>query len=145
MVKTAGHCDVCNKDVKDLWQHNKGKKHLKMLEKAKSPEVPPEDTTGMGEGVSIVEGPTTPSEVTQTPTEEPQNKTIAGIQIIDGNTGKPEKSTVDNILEVAFSEQFAPITTALLGAIVSKLAPHNEEQVGPGQFIAEDGMTYDRI
>jgi hypothetical protein len=57
------------------------------------------------------------------------NRSIAGIQIIDSNTGKKQPSGLDRLLDVVFSEQFAPITMSILDAIVKRVTnQHNPEQ-----------------
>lgn len=60
---------------------------------------------------------------------EEKEKTTGTIQIIDSSTNKPQKSTVQQIMDVAFSEQFAPITMSILDAIVKRVTnQHNPEQ-----------------
>lgn len=73
----------------------------------------------------------------------PKNE-VNSIQIIDSNTGKKEKGIVDQIFEKAFSEEFAPITTSLLGALVARLQqPNNTTE--EGILTAEDGSKHAMI
>lgn len=75
----------------------------------------------------------------------PESKTeINSIQIIDSNTGKKEKGIIDQIFEKAFSEEFAPITTSLLGALAARLQqPNNATE--DGMLTAEDGSKHAMI
>lgn len=66
------------------------------------------------------------------------------IQIIDSNTGKKEKGIVDQVLEKLFSEELAPITTSILGALAAKLQqPNNATE--DGMLTAEDGSKHQMI
>lgn len=141
--KKAGHCDLCNVDVKDIFQHNKTKKHLEALKNGKNTTEQPEGSTRnaipkpdstedririvtpsgieAGTGDTEVTEDSYPSELDNIPDikEEPDEKndnqrTIAGIQIIGENTGKKEKGALDRLLDTAFSEQYAPITMSIL-------------------------------
>ena len=69
---------------------------------------------------------------------------IGSIQIIDGNTGKKEKGIIDQIFEKAFSPEYAPITTSLLGALAARLQQPNDK-VEDGMLTADDGSKHPMI
>ena len=87
-----------------------------------------------------------PNEHSEPETEiQPNTKNeIGSIQIIDGNTGKKEKGIVDQIFEKAFSPEFAPITTSLLGALAARLQQPNDK-VEDGMLTADDGTKHPMI
>jgi hypothetical protein len=63
------------------------------------------------------------------------NRSIAGIQIIDSNTGKKQPSGLDRLLDVVFSEQFAPITFSILDGIAKRLNGTANNEQSEGNFV----------
>jgi hypothetical protein len=115
-----GYCEVCQKEYSNIYQHQQTKKHKDMEARVNNEQLGP---TGIEEDSNVVR-------VEDEPEVQPQKEaeTDTKIQIIDGEP-KKEKSTINEIMEVAFSEQFAPITMSLLNAAVERLqGTHNPER-----------------
>jgi hypothetical protein len=115
-----GYCEVCQKEYSNIYQHQQTKKHKDMEERVNNEQL---GQTGIEEDSNVVR-------VEDEPEVQPQKEaeTDTKIQIIDGEP-KKEKSTINEIMEVAFSEQFAPITMSLLNAAVERLqGTHNPER-----------------
>jgi hypothetical protein len=115
-----GYCEVCQKEYSNIYQHQQTKKHKDMEVRVNNEQL---GQTGIEEDSNVVR-------VEDEPEVQPQKEaeTDTKIQIIDGEP-KKEKSTINEIMEVAFSEQFAPITMSLLNAAVERLqGTHNPER-----------------
>jgi hypothetical protein len=115
-----GYCEVCQKEYSNIYQHQQTKKHKDMEARVNNEQL---GQTGIEEDSNVVR-------VEDEPEVQPQKEaeTDTRIQIIDGEP-KKEKSTIKEIMEVAFSEQFAPITMSLLNAAVERLqGTHNPER-----------------
>jgi hypothetical protein len=115
-----GYCEVCQKEYSNIYQHQQTKKHKDMEARVNNEQL---GQTGIEEDSNVVR-------VEDEPEVQPQKEaeTDTKIQIIDGEP-KKEKSTINEIMEVAFSEQFAPITMSLLNAAVERLqGTHNPER-----------------
>jgi hypothetical protein len=115
-----GYCEVCQKEYSNIYQHQQTKKHKDMEARVNNEQL---GQTGIEEDSNVVR-------VEDEPEVQPQKEaeTDTRIQIIDGEP-KKEKSTINEIMEVAFSEQFAPITMSLLNAAVERLqGTHNPER-----------------
>lgn len=135
--RTKGYCEVCDREYYNIYQHRNSKKHKRNeeLQKLKQPENNSNENSG--NGVEYIETPEieqTNNEVNEVKEQEQKEvKPPESIQIIDSNTGKKEKSILDEILEKAFSEQFAPITMSLINNILTKATGgnlNNEEEEG---------------
>jgi preprotein translocase subunit SecD len=115
-----GYCEVCQKEYSNIYQHQQTKKQKDMEARVNNEQL---GQTGIEEDSNVVR-------VEDEPEVQPQKEaeTDTKIQIIDGEP-KKEKSTINEIMEVAFSEQFAPITMSLLNAAVERLqGTHNPER-----------------
>jgi len=89
--------------------------------------------TGAVERVaSPTKQPTDLQEVHSPQVEPLDNSRIGQIQIIDSNTDKPIQSGFEKLMDVAFSEKYAPITTGLIEMIALKLTggPNNDKAKG---------------
>jgi hypothetical protein len=120
MTVHKGYCEVCQREYSNIYQHYGTKKHKDMEAKVNNEQL---GQTGIEEDSNVVR-------VEDEPEVQPQKEaeTDTKIQIIDGEP-KKEKSTINEIMEVAFSEQFAPITMSLLNAAVERLqGTHNPER-----------------
>jgi hypothetical protein len=121
-----GYCEVCGREYNNIHQHYKTKKHVNAVAAIESKENSIENNENI----------ITPETIDNIPIEEIKNddddignKQHNAIQIIDSNTNKPQKSSVQEIMDIAFSEQFAPITMSILDAIVKRTTnQHNPEQ-----------------
>lgn len=144
-----GICEICNREYANLYQHKQSARYKKALGTEQTPKKEKKEKKELKSlGVVTVDKTITEpiepvKQVTEpTKTIEPAS-TIAGIQIIDGNTAKKQLSTLDTILEKAFSEQYLPLTTSIIGALTAKLAPTNTEshegmiQTELGEWVAK--------
>jgi len=115
-----GYCDICKREYANIYQHKQTARHKELAENSNKTE----------DNIEIVndQEDTIPEEPEDnTPDKEPATAANT-IQIIDGEP-KKEKNTVEQIMEVAFSEQFAPITTSLLTALMERVTnQHNPQQ-----------------
>ena len=126
MTSQKGYCKVCQKEYANIYQHYGTKRHREMEARINN-EHKETDNIETDNDVIKVEGGSMGDE--QDNTVSPKDtETDTRIQIIDGEP-KKEKSTINEIMEVAFSEQFAPITMSLLNAVVERLqGTHNPER-----------------
>jgi hypothetical protein len=121
-----GYCEICQREYNNIHQHYKTKKHANAVAAIESGENSIENNKNI----------ITPGTIDNIPIQEIKNddddignKQPNTIQIIDSNTNKPQKSTVQEIMDIAFSEQFAPITMSLIDAVVKRATnQHNPEQ-----------------
>lgn len=123
------YCELCGRVYSNIHQHYKTKKHQNA---AASAEKSDDDST---DSIENNENIITPEKINDVEVQENEEieeieKTTTGtIQIIDSNTNKPQKSTVQEIMDIAFSDQFAPITMSILDAILKRVTnQHNPEQ-----------------
>ena len=123
-----GYCEVCGREYSNIHQHYKTKKHQNAVAEAEKSNVENTDSIENNENI-ITPEKINGVEVQENENEEIPKNTTGTIQIIDSNTNKPQKSTVQEIIDIAFSEQFAPITMSVLDAIVKRATnQHNPEQ-----------------
>jgi hypothetical protein len=121
------YCDVCGREYNNIHQHYKTKKHQNAMARVQKSDIDHTDIEN-NENIITPEKIDVVEEEENEKLEEKEKTTTGTIQIIDGNT-KPQKSTVQQIMDVAFSEQFAPITMSILDAIVKRVTnQHNPEQ-----------------
>ena len=122
MTSQKGYCKVCQKEYANIYQHYGTKRHREMEARINN-EHKETDNIENDNDVIKVEGDKLDDKQDNTVSPEKTQ-----IQIIDGEP-KKEKSTINEIMEVAFSEQFAPITMSLLNAAVERLqGTHNPER-----------------
>lgn len=159
--RKKGYCEVCKKEYANYSQHLNTQKHKRnaetIQEKENNEKINTSSSTGSninddesalnGNGIIYTEGESTDTGSRNRHTKEvsdmqnetdmsENNKTIAGIQIIDSETGKKQKGIVDEIFEKAFSPEFAPVTMSILDGLAKRLSGEtmNQEQE-EGQFV----------
>jgi hypothetical protein len=132
-----GYCEVCHREYSNIHQHYKTKKHANAVAAIESGENSIENNENI----------ITPETIDNIPIEEIKNneddignKQHNTIQIIDSNTNKQQKSTIQEIMDIAFSEQFAPITMSILDGLVKRATnQHNPEQEDGKYVISVSG------
>lgn len=120
-------CELCGREYSNIHQHYKTKKHQNAAASAEKSD----DSIENNENIITPEkiGNILIEEVKDDDDDDIGNKQPNAIQIIDSNTNKQQKSTVQEIIDVAFSEHFAPITMSIIDAIVKRVTnQHNPEQ-----------------
>jgi hypothetical protein len=123
-TRQSGYCDICGRGYANIAQHRHTKKHQENAGKLQQVQDP---------DIKFVDDPET----------EPETVSADRIQIIDG-VPKEEKSTVKEILDVAFSEQFMPISLSILTAIADRLNnKHNPEVDKTGKIYTQAGELID--
>jgi hypothetical protein len=143
---TKKYCDVCNAEVTNWHAHIRTKKHVKnSIDKEGLNDENTDTRNGIefyqcneettsrndNEGNKIMP-PEIPIKENMQETKE-NNSTITGIQIIDSSGNK--KDSLDRLLDIAFSEQFAPITMSLLAGIANKLNGTANNEQSEGNFV----------
>lgn len=130
------YCEICRREYNNIHQHYKTKKHANAVAAIENSENSIENNENI----------ITPETIGDIPIEEIENDDDIGnkhhdtIQIIDSNTNKPQKSTIQEIMDIAFSEQFAPITMSILDAVVKRATnQHNPEQEDGKYVISVSG------
>jgi len=119
-----GYCEVCQKEYSNIYQHQQTKKHKDMEARINNEPEKANNIETDNDVIKVEDGSMDDEQNNNVSPEETDTK----IQIIDGEP-KKEKSTINEIMEVAFSEQFAPITMSLLNAAVERLqGTHNPER-----------------
>jgi hypothetical protein len=132
-----GYCEVCGREYSNIHQHYKTKKHANAVAAIESGENSIENNENI----------ITPETIDNIPIEEIKNddddignKQHNAIQIIDSNTSKQQKSSIQEIMDIAFSEQFAPITMSILDGLVKRVTnQHNPEQEDGKYVISVSG------
>jgi hypothetical protein len=133
-----GYCEVCGREYSNIHQHYKTKKHANAVAAIESEENSIENNENI----------ITPETIDNIPIEEIKNdddddignKQHNAIQIIDSNTSKQQKSSIQEIMDIAFSEQFAPITMSILDGLVKRVTnQHNPEQEDGKYVISVSG------
>jgi hypothetical protein len=133
-----GYCEVCGREYSNIHQHYKTKKHANAVAAIESG----------GNSIENNENIITPETIDNIPIEEIKNdddddignKQHNAIQIIDSNTSKQQKSSIQEIMDIAFSEQFAPITMSILDGLVKRVTnQHNPEQEDGKYVISVSG------
>lgn len=119
-----GYCEVCKKEYSNIYQHQQTKKHKDMVERFNNEPEEADNIENDNDVIKIEDGSMGNEQDNTVSPKETDTK----IQIIDGEP-KKEKSAINEIMEVAFSEQFAPITMSLINAAVDRLqGKHNPER-----------------
>ena len=123
-------------------KETKTKETIKEVGDNKSIEKPTDSIESNDESILLSETVERVASPTKQPTDlqevhSPQvmpldNSRIGQIQIIDSNTDKPIQSGFEKLMDVAFSEKYAPITTGLIEMIALKLTggPNNDKATG---------------
>jgi hypothetical protein len=113
MTAQEGYCDVCQRHYANLWQHKQTDRHKQLAAEA-------EDNNNDDEVEYI--------EVDNNNDDDKTETKSTTVQIIEG-TPEPQKSLAKELMDIALSEQFAPITFSILDAAVKRLqGTHNPEQ-----------------
>jgi len=117
-----GYCEVCQKEYSNIYQHRQTKKHKDIEVRINNEPEKANNIETDNDVIKVEDGSIDDEQNNNVSPEETK------IQIIDEEP-KKEKSTINEIMEVAFSEQFAPITMSLLNAVVERLqGTHNPER-----------------
>ena len=127
--RNKGFCTVCDKEYANLYQHNRTQGHK---ERASKQEM----------NINVVENDssiTTSNNSSMGNMDEAKDLTEHSIKIIDG-TVKESKSVVKEIVEIATSEQFMPITISLLQGIANLVNGHLNKQESSGMIRTQGGL-----
>lgn len=159
-----GYCEICGKEYAHITQHYTTKRHLKRAQAAENEtnddagqaatvqtedpdkySVGPDGTVRDDDKRTDVSIPADPETGYKNPDQGDQ-MTTAGIRIYQETTPENKPGGIDRLLDIAFSEQFAPLTITILNGIAERLTPNqNNDVVKPGQFRTENGDIVDRI
>ena len=131
--RNKGFCTVCDREYANLYQHNRTRGHK---ERASKQESKQDDTIAYIENDSSI---TTSNNSSMGNMDETQNLTEHSIKIIDG-TVKESKSIVKEIVEIATSEQFMPITLSLLQGLANLVNGHLNTQESRGMIKTQGGL-----
>ena len=134
--KEPGFCDICNVEYKSRYHHERGKRHK---ERASKQESKQDDTATYIETDSSI---TTSNNSSMGNMDEAKDLTEHSIKIIDG-TVKESKSVVKEIVEIATSEQFLPITMALLQGLANLANGHLNKQESRGMIKTQGGQEFE--
>ena len=137
MGSNKGFCTVCDKEYANLYQHNRTRRHKERASKQESKQESKQDDT-----VTYIENDssiTTSNNSGVGNMDEAQNLTEHSIKIIDG-TVKESKSAIKEIVEIATSEQFMPITMALLQGLANLANGHLNKQESSGMIKTQGGL-----
>ena len=134
--RNKGFCTVCDKEYANLYQHNRTQGHK---ERAGKQESKQDDTVTYIENDSSI---TTSNNSGMGNMDETQNLTEHSIKIIDG-TVKESKSVVKEIVEIATSEQFMPITLSLLQGLANLANGHLNKQESRGMIKTQGGQEFE--
>lgn len=134
--RNKGFCTVCDKEYANLYQHNRTQRHKQRASKQESKQ---DDTVTYIENDSSI---TTSNNSGMGNMDETQNLTEHSIKIIDG-TVKESKSVVKEIVEIATSEQFMPITLSLLQGLANLANGHLNKQESRGMIKTQGGQEYE--
>ena len=128
-AKQAGFCDICNVEYKSRYHHERSKRHQKLS-------ITKEETEEMN--INVIEDD---SNITTSNNSGVGNvgETEHSIKIIDG-TVKESKSVIKEIVEIATSEQFMPVTMALLQGLANLVNGHLNTQESRGMIRTQGGL-----
>ena len=135
--RNRGFCTVCDKEYGNLYQHNRTQKHKERASKLESKQESKQDDT-----VSYIETDssiTTSNNSSMGNMDEAKDLTEHSIKIIDG-TVKESKSAIREIVEIATSEQFMPVTMALLQGLANLVNGHLNKQESSGMIKTQGGL-----
>jgi hypothetical protein len=125
-----GYCEICNNEYANIYQHRQTQRHKdreSLINESRGQEetknisgiIEPENNT--------IEQEEETNESQEEQIREPEQRST--IQIIDSNTNKPSKNIIEKALDIAFSEQYAPITVSILNGVAERFNnTHNPEQ-----------------
>lgn len=131
--RNKGYCAVCDKEYSNLYQHNQTQMHK---ERAAKQESRQDDTVTYIEADSSI---TTSNNSSMGNMDEAKDLTEHSIKIIDG-TAKEHKSAIKEIVEIATSEQFMPITLSLLQGLANLANGHLNKQESAGMLKTQGGL-----
>ena len=134
--RNKGFCTVCDKEYSNLYQHNRTQRHK---ERASKQEAKQDDTTIYIETDSSI---TTSNNSSMGNMGEAKVLTEHSIKIIDG-TVKESKSAIKEIVEIATSEQFMPITMSLLQGLANLANGHLNKQESRGMIKTQGGLEFE--
>jgi hypothetical protein len=131
--RNIGYCAVCDKEYSNIYQHNRTQRHKRLSEREQKKEEMninviednPSITTSNNSGVGSM--------------DEAKVLNEHSIKIIDG-TVKESKSAIKEIVEIATSEQFMPITMALLQGLANLANGHLNKQESAGMIKTQGGL-----
>lgn len=126
------YCEICGREYNNIHQHYKTKKHQNAMASA---EKSNDDNTDSRENIITPEKINDVEVQENEEIEEIEKTTTGTIQIIDSNTGKKQPSGLDRFLEIAFSEQFAPITLSIMDGIAKRLSGSANNEVEEGNLV----------
>lgn len=135
--RNRGYCAVCDKEYSNLYQHNRTQGHKERASKHASKQESSQDGT-----VTYIE---TDSSITASNNssmgnmDEAKGITEHSIKIIDG-TVKESKSAIKEIVEIATSEQFMPITLSLLQGLANLANGHLNKEQASGMIKTQGGL-----
>ena len=135
--RNKGFCTVCDKEYANLYQHNRTRGHKERASKQASKQESKQDGT-----LTYIETDssiTTSNNSSMVNMDETPNLTEHSIKIIDG-TVKEQKSAIKEIVEIATSEQFMPITMALLQGLANLANGHLNKQESSGMIKTQGGL-----
>lgn len=131
--RNKGFCTVCDKEYSNLYQHNRTQGHK---ERASKQESKQDDTVTYIETDSSI---TTSNNSSVDNMDEAKDLTEHSIKIIDG-TVKESKSVIKELVEIATSEQFMPITLSLLQGLANLANGHLNKQESSGMIRTQGGL-----
>ena len=131
--RNKGYCAVCDKEYANLYQHNRTEGHKR---RASKQEAKQDDTVTYIENDSPI---TTSNNSGVGNVDETKVLNEHSIKIIDG-TVKESKSVIKEIVEIATSEQFMPITMALLQGLANLANGHLNKQESSGMIKTQGGL-----
>ena len=132
-AREPGFCDICNVGYKSRYHHERSKRHQSLsVEKE-------EKTKEMDINVIERDSPITTSNNSSVGNVV---ETEHSIKIIDG-TVKEHKSVVKEIVEIATSEQFMPITMSLLQGLANLANGYLNRQESIGMIKTQGGLEHE--
>ena len=134
--RNKGFCTVCDKEYVNLYQHKRTQGHKERASKLESKQI---DTVTYIENDSSI---TTSNNSSMGNMDEAKDLTEHSIKIIDG-TVKEGKSTIREIVEIATSEQFMPVTMALLQGLANLANGHLNKHESSGMIKTQGGLEYE--
>ena len=135
--RNKGFCTVCDKEYSNLYQHNRTQRHKRLS--AKEGQITKEMNINVVENDSSI---TTSNNSSMGDMDEAKDLTEHSIKIIDG-TVKESKSVVKEIVEIATSERFMPITMALLQGLANLANGHLNKQESRGMIKTQGGQEFE--
>lgn len=133
--RNKGFCVVCDKEYSNLYQHNQTQRHKERVSKQETKH----DTVTYIENDSSI---TTSNNSSVGNMDEAKVLNEHSIKIIDG-TVKESKSAIKEIVEIATSEQFMPITLSLLQGLANLANGHLNREESRGMVKTQGGLEHE--